>query len=305
MEPSPELLARAARVLGSAVTGARPVERGTAQAGRWILSVADGTTAFLKAGTTPESAQGLRAESLIYLNLKAPFLPVLRGWDDDGAVPLLLLEDLSAALWPPPWTREPISHFIRTLAEVAATPPPPGLPRLEAMRETLSGWKRIAADPKPFLSLGLVTPAWLDKALPTLLTVESMVLLDGNQLVHANVRSDNICFRGSRAVLVDWNRACVGSARVDLAFWAPGLLAEHGPPPEEVCPGPPEVTALVAGYFAWNAGLPADGVPPGERDNQKVQLAAALPWAARSLGLPPPDGAAPAKAKASADEWLF
>jgi hypothetical protein len=44
----------------------------------------------------------------------------------------------------------------------------------------------------------------------------------------------------------------------------------------------------MAGFHASCAGLPAPSTAPRVRIVQQAQLRAALPWAARSLGLPPP-----------------
>jgi hypothetical protein len=62
--------------------------------------------------------------------MKADYLPQLLGWDDIGQQPILVLEDLSAAYWPPPWDRRQIESVLETLAKVRATPPPSGLPVL-------------------------------------------------------------------------------------------------------------------------------------------------------------------------------
>jgi hypothetical protein len=48
------------------------------------------------------------------------------------------------------------------------------------------------------------------------------------------------------------------------------------------------MAALVSGFFAARAGLPVIPQAPRVREVQRVQLAAALPWAARVLDLPPP-----------------
>ena len=50
------------------------------------------------------------------------------------------------------------------------------------------------------------------------------------------------------------------------------------------------VVALVAGFFASRAGLPIIPEAPRLREVQRVQLEAALPWAAWALGLSAPDG---------------
>jgi thiamine kinase-like enzyme len=50
-------------------------------------------------------------------------------------------------------------------------------------------------------------------------------------LLHFDVRSDNLCFRDGRALLIDWNLACIGNPVVDVAAWLPSLHAEGVRPP--------------------------------------------------------------------------
>ena len=100
------------------------------------------------------------------------------------------------------------------------------------------GWARVAEDPGPLLSTGIVSSSWLDEALPTLLEVAGPAVIAGDQLCHFDVRSDNMCFRADgSAVLVDWNLAEIGNARLDVAFWLPSLALEGGPAPESVLAG--------------------------------------------------------------------
>jgi aminoglycoside phosphotransferase (APT) family kinase protein len=93
-----------------------------------------------------------------------------------------------------------------------------------------------------------------------------------------------------RAVFIDWDLAAVGNPEFDLAFWLPSLRLEDGPDPERVATITPGVVAIVAGFFAWRAGLPDVPQAPRVRHFQLRQLCVALPWAPRALGLPPPDG---------------
>jgi len=94
---------------------------------------------------------------------------------------------------------------------------------------------------------------------------------------------------GDRVVLVDWNAARRGSALFDLASLAPSVRLEGGPLPDELVPGEGSLAALQSGYFAANAGLRPIADAPLVRHIQLRQLRVALPWAARLLGLPPPD----------------
>ena len=91
-------------------------------------------------------------------------------------------------------------------AKSRSTPPPDGLSRLAD--DPSWSWRDVAGDPEPFLGLGLCSAAWLDQALPAFLAASDPSLLDGDGLLHGDVRSDNLCIRDGQAVLVDWNWAC-------------------------------------------------------------------------------------------------
>jgi aminoglycoside phosphotransferase (APT) family kinase protein len=126
-------------------------------------------------------------------------------------------------------------------------------------------------------------------ALPALKLASSYTPLGGKDVLHLDVRSDNLCFRGQQTVLVDWNHTCRGNRDLDVAFWLPSLHSEGGPPPEDVSGLQPCWPATVAGYFAARAGLPPISQAPDVRRVQLSQLRSALPWAARALGLRPLD----------------
>jgi hypothetical protein len=296
MEPTPEEAANVRRALkrlraepmawGPVTTG------GYTPARRWVVTLDDGRTAFVKVATDELTASWLRDEHLAYSMLRgAPFMPGYVGFHDDGARPVMALEDLSGAEWPPPWTPERVDAVLACLADVAGTPAPDGLPLAADDHLGLRhGWSEIERDPEPFLQLGLCSEGWLSVALPVLLEAARSAPLDGTALLHFDVRSDNVCFRSDgHAILVDWNWTSVGNAWVDVAGWLPSLHAEGGPPPERVAPGvPPGLAAVVASYFCSHAGLPPIATAPNVRQTQLRQARTALPWAARALGLPRP-----------------
>jgi len=175
-----------------------------------------------------------------------------------------------------------------TLADVAMTTPPAGLPPLAHLHELVvnTGWPAIESDPEALLSLGLCSPRWLDAALPKLRVAAAAVELGGHSLVHVDVRSDNLCLRNGRTLLFDWNQASVGNPLFDLAEWLPSLVAEGGPPPEELLlatDGAP-FAAVFAGFWGARAGLPVPNWGPMLREMQRMQADAALSWAARGSG---------------------
>jgi hypothetical protein len=286
----------AARIVS--VTGRTPVawvraSGGYSVAERWIVRFADGSSVFVKGAVEEQTAQALRAEHRFYRSVQADFLPRLLGWDDNGEKPILLLENLSEAHWPPPWSVSQIRQVLLTLERVALLCVVPDIPRLEERRPWLSGWTVVAEDPNSFLGLGLCTGAWLVRALPDLLSAQATANLDGGDLIHFDIRSDNLCFHGDRTILVDWNGACLGERRFDLARWLPSLHVEGGPQPEEILPDGAAYAALLSGFWASRAGRPPGRRAPHVRPLQLRLLIAALEWAIRSLGLPhldPRDG---------------
>ena len=253
----------------------------------WRVELADGRRTFAKVALDELAAGWLRDEHRIYAGVTGSFLPALLGWHDEQTT-LLAIEDLGDAAWPPPWTDERIAAVRTALAELHTQPAPPGTPALESIRATFAGWPLVADDIEPLLSTSLCGSEWLQAALPLLLDVSASVDLGGGALLHLDVRSDNLCFVGKRVKLVDWNLAHVGNPVVDEAFWLPSLRLEGGPEPWELLPETGGVSALVAGFFAARAGLPAPAGAPTVRDFQRRQAEIALPWAARELGLAQP-----------------
>jgi hypothetical protein len=286
-------IARATRALGARPVTWEPATRGgQTAAARWRVTLTGGTRAFLKIGATIESAAWIRDEHLAYAQLRgAAFLPQLLGFHDDGDRPVLAIEDLGTARWPPPWDEGAVAAVLACLEEVHGTSPPSDLPDAARHQARFAGaWREVADAPAAFLSLGLCGPRWLEGAVPTLAAAAGRAAAEGTALLHWDVRSDNLCLLGDRAMLVDWNWACVGNPRWDLAFWLPSLEAEGGPPPEAVMTGDdvPALAAIVAGYFCLHAGGPEIPEAPHVRPLQRMQARTALPWAARALGLPPP-----------------
>jgi hypothetical protein len=279
----PDAVARAERILGSeAENWARVDSRGYSVNEHWIAGFADKRRAFLKLASVDPSPQWVRDERHVFDCVSGSFMPLLLGFED-GDRPLLILEDMFPdARWPPPWHPGDIDLVLAALNEVASAQVFGELPRLAD--GGMSGWKDVDADPAPLLGLGIVTEGWLETALPALLDASDPSRLDGGSLVHCDVRSDNLCLRSDRAVLLDWNHARVGNPAFDVAFWLPSLVLEGGPDPTTF--GVDELAVFVAGFFAAQAGLPAPEGAPRVRGFQRAQLEVALPWACSALGLP-------------------
>jgi thiamine kinase-like enzyme len=290
-EFSDELRVRVERLLNDRVTSAESVTGGYTAAGRRRLQMRSGATVFVKFGADAMTAEALRREWCVYSELKAPFMPQVWGWEDHPLEPVMVLEDLSGARWPPPWDRKMVDDVRSTLESVHASAAGLG-PSVELHGKFKEEWREVAKDPEPFIRLGLVTPNWLERALPALLDASAQVEEDGDDVIHLDVRSDNLCRASRGIVLIDWSWACLGNGALDLGFWLPSLQAEGGPAPEEILPGRSDIAACVSGYFAARAGRPPIANAPHARAVQLLQLRPALRWAARALGLPEPIAAA-------------
>jgi hypothetical protein len=273
----------------TAVVGARPVawtERagGYSTAERYTVELDDGRRVFVKAAEAEHMARWIRREHEVYSSLSGSFIPELLGFDDDGVRPLLVLEDLSDADWGTSWTDERVALVRTALAELSrATAPPNTQPVREAFSMLFGRWRTVEEDPEPFLSVGLRSRDWLAQRLPTLIEAADAAPVDGEALVHMDVRSDNLCTVDGRAVLVDWNWLCFGAPELDPVGWACSLALEGGPQPWELVPDAPEHAAFVAGVFAATAGLPPPDTAPTLREFQARQLAVALDWVDREL----------------------
>lgn len=284
-QPAPDIVARVERLLGWRPQSWRPVHGGYTPTARYAVS--DGhRTGFVKVATTPVTVEQINREIIAYAGISGRFVPRVLGADPDPDQPILIIEDLSAATWPPPWTDHSVGLVLDTMAEMHAAPST--LAHGDVLRGREAGWPTVAADPAAFLSLGLVGAAWLDRSLPTLIAAEQSCRLSGDALAHFDLRSDNLCLTANGVKFIDWAEACRSSADVDLGFFLPSLAYENGPLPEAILPNRPDIAALISGFFATRAGLPNIPDAPFVRRVQREQLSTALPWAIRALGLPPP-----------------
>jgi hypothetical protein len=273
----PDAVLRAEKLLGSeAETWAGVVRKGYSMNEHWTVVFADGTNAFLKCGHIPPSPEWIRDEHALFQAVSGPFMPNFLAFED-GDRPLLVLEDLMPAYWPPPWRESDVDLVLEALAEVAEVRVE--LRRVESFLS--NGWHDVVADPAPFLSTGLRDSQWLERMLPALVAAGDAAPLHGDSLLHADVRSDNLCVKGGRCVLVDWNHAAIGNPALDVAVWLPSLVLEHGPRPDRF--GVDELAPFVAGFFAARAGLPKPAGAPRVREFQRAQAEVALDWVERTL----------------------
>ncbi len=263
----------------------RPVSGGYTPTAGYVVE-SEGRRAFVKIATNSITAAALRLEAKAYGAVDSAFCPLLIGWEDESESPLLVVEDLSAGVWPPPWTAETVAKAVETIEALHRSKA--SLQPYAAVHGSRDlGWPSVAQDPTPFLDLGLATAEWLSMSLPVLVRAEAACLTSGDAVAHWDLRSDNMVIVNGRMKLIDWSEACLSNPRLDLGFWLPSLCFEGGPVPETILPNAPEVAAWVSGFFAARAGLPTIPHAPLVRRVQLEQLSTALPWVQRALSLPP------------------
>lgn len=290
MNPSVELQSRVEKIIGSRPVSWKCIKSGYTQAERYVMQFENGTSAFVKVATEKDTIKWLRDEHKIYSVLKAEYIPQVLGWDD-GEFPILILEDLSAGHWPPPWTPEQIQKVFDVLKKLEAVKIEGDFTLLSTVKPELCGWQAISKDPTGFLSLRLVTPEWLENALPTLMKAESEIVLDGDSLVHTDVRSDNVCFLGDKTYLIDWNWTVRGNPKFDIVTWLPSLHAEGGPPPWTFNIDEPALITAFAGFLASNVYKQESRKGWDAIQALRLRLLkSALPWTIKVLNLPDPSG---------------
>ena len=285
--PARDIVERVERLLGWAPETWRPVHGGYTPTARYAVAAGQ-RTGFVKIATTEMTAWQINREITAYAGISGDFVPRVLGADPDPERPLLVIEDLSSAIWPPPWTGGVLEKVLEAIARMHATPSTLRHGNLLEGRE--AGWPTVAANPAPFLALGHVTADWLERALPALIAAETSCRRTGDALTHLDLRSDNLCLTPEGVKFIDWAEACRSNGDVDLGFFLPSLAFEQGPLPETVLPDRPDVAALVSGFFAARAGMPDIPQAPFVRRVQREQLSTALPWAIRALELETPRG---------------
>lgn len=307
MEPSRHRLAfeelpeevrhRLETALGSRVVTATTRPGGYSPSLAARLDLADRRTVFAKAASpaqNPDAPDFLRREAAVSAALpdSAPAPRLLHLLDDGGWV-VMVYEHVDGSLPHIPWDPDELAQVLDAtwrLAEVAA---PPSLPTaLERYRSLLDGWRNLARDPPP---AGLLDE-WCLRHLDRLAGAEPAweEALSGRELVHGDVRSDNVIIGPRGVTFVDWPAACTGRNLFDVVSMLPSVALEGGGEPDDVLGANggqgverDAVTAVVladTGYFLDRARQPDPPGLPTVRAFQLAQGRVCLAWLRQRLG---------------------
>jgi hypothetical protein len=267
-----------------------------------LVGFEGGRRAFIKA-VGPElnrlSPAVHRREAVVAASLPAMArVPRLIDAYDDGDWVALMFEEVVGSLPRTPWKPGELELVLRELTSLheALTPCPiDGIETVSARHgELLSGWASLAEttetpDLDPWTRRRLERLVELERACPAALD-------DGETLVHADIRSDNVMLTGSGAVFVDWPHAARGARVFDVVCWAPSVTLEGGPDPDALlrryrpaarCDAEAldAMVAGVAGYFTHHSTLPDPPGLPTLRAFQRAQGEVARAWLRERTGL--------------------
>lgn len=291
--------------LGSPVTSAMTRPGGFSPGTAAVVTCTDGARAFVKAVGTPLNPQTHllhRQEARVAAALP-PSLPTPRlRWSGEFAdgedVWVALTFDVVDGEPPPqPWTPAAAAAVVGALSGLAeaATPcPVAGLPRVaERLAKDLAEWSVLAADPPEDLD------PWERRHLDWLAAGPERLAasgeLEGDTLVHLDVRADNLLVTPDGAVVVvDWPWAARGGPWVDTVLFALDAAVHGGVDPERLVGGsalvaeadPAAVTDLVLGLGGmWSAAMRRPDPPglPTVRAFQRRFHDAALAWGRRRV----------------------
>lgn len=268
---------------------------------RKIVACEDGTRYFAKVAREEHVASWMATEARVYQQLRGLDLPFTA--DFFGHIELgessacMLLQDLSGLQWQYEWTPGRQQAILAMLDRVAALSREARcdwswVGQLSDRQNELYNWQSIIDSPDGFLDLGLCSFDWWKKNRDCLLKAEGEAILSGDDLLHFDVRSDNICFdEADRPIVVDWNWVLKGNGRMDKLAWLPSLIMEGG---SLACFLPlssedGHLLAMLAGF--WGARAPLPDIHPTStlRLLQLNCLKISLSLACGVLGLEHPD----------------
>ncbi|MFG2044138.1 phosphotransferase family protein [Dactylosporangium sp. NPDC048998] len=252
------------------------------------VRTADGRRAFVKAVGSVLNAQSPamhRAEARVAAALPGGVpAPRLLGVHDDGDWVALVFEDVVGRHPRTPWEDGEVAGALEALRRLAV--PVAGLPSLrDEAREDFGGWRQIAADPPERLD------PWVAGHLDLLveLAERGLAALDGDRLVHGDLRADNMLIRPDGSVVViDWPFGCAGPAWYDTLALILNVRLYGGHLCDDVVNADPDdVTGCVAGLagmFTDRARRPAPPGLPTLRRFQQDQADVMIPWLRERLG---------------------
>ncbi len=267
-----------------------------------VLELADGHQVFVKAvspAQNPHSPalarQEIAAASAIPPQVPAPHLL----WShDDGDWVVAGFEAVAGRSPELPWRKHDLERVLVGLEELARAVPLPGHalpPQEEEWAESFTGWQSFAAlSPRERSEIAEQAGGlgeWAAAHLDRLVSWEraAPAAAAGPNLVHGDLRADNIILDAEHLWFVDWPHAGVGAPWLDLAGMLPSVAMQGGGEAHELFAASPlsegvplddvrAVAAALTGYFTWHSLQPDPPGLPNLRAFQRAQAYTAIAW---------------------------
>ena len=160
--------------------------------------------------------------------------PLLWSYDDEeSGWMLLVFQDIEGRHLHMPWRLDELDRVMDGLAKLADALTPSPLPvslvgsARDAFDRSVNGWRQLAEESTDLDRLD----QWSSRNLDRLIELESQApdAVDGDTLLHLDVRADNMLLTTNEVWLFDWASACVGASWVDAVGFAPSVAMQGGP----------------------------------------------------------------------------
>ncbi|MGI9002845.1 MAG: phosphotransferase family protein [Pseudonocardia sp.] len=257
------------------------------------LRLADGRRVFVKAVNGERNTHApvlYRREASVMAALPGAVpAPALRHTYDDGDWVALVLDDIDGRHASEPWNSTDLRRVLSALTDLAhrLTPSPAKVPDVrDDLADNYRSWRRLADDHD---TAGL--DPWVAEHLSQLVDLEAgwTYAAEGDTLLHADLRADNILLTPDTVAIIDWPYAVHGVVWLDLLLLLVSVAATTSLDPEPLWTGHPlgraadpngatAVLAAVAGDFTYCSRQPAPRNLPHLRRHQQQKAAAALSW---------------------------
>ncbi len=287
-------------VLGAPVVRTQPAAGGYSPGVAEGLFASDGSAVFLKAGhpsRNPDSPALLRSELRTLRSMPSglPIAELIDALDEGpGGWVALVLEQVPGRQAPLPWTNATIGAALASLADMREplTPAPPGQwdDAADVLRGMFGHWPELAA--------GADLDPWLAERRYALAAAadDALAELDGDTLVHLDLRADNLMLRtDGRLIVVDWAWAVRGPAwldpvllaiefissaapEVDADAWIGRIAHDYGINANRIV----QVLAGILSFFEHSGRQPDPPGLPTLREFQRFQATAVRDWLKRS-----------------------